>query len=73
LEVIYSDLNNKQSELTFDWVLIIGTGTLTVDTVNHAKANLNITTGATGTPVNVQVTITDPFGLASTINKQFLI
>jgi len=73
LEVIYSDLNNKQSELTIQWSLLIGTGTITQDNVNHAKAILDVTSGNPGSAVNVQVTITDPFGLSSTINKQFVL
>ena len=67
LSVIYSDADNKLTELTFTWLVLSGTATITgsLDT-----AVLDVTAAGN---VDVQVTITDPYGNYATISKVFTV
>ena len=67
IEVIYEDKDNKITELTFNWVVLSGPATITSD-LNNAILNVS----SIGS-VDVQVTVTDPFGNFASINKVFTI
>jgi hypothetical protein len=56
LEVIYEDKDNKLTELSFDWTVLSGSAVVVGDL---DKAQLDISAAGN---VEVQVTITDPFG-----------
>jgi len=64
---IWTDTNNPITELTFSWVLLQGVGTIVP---NLDKSTVTIT--ASGT-VEIQLTITDPFGASVTMNKIFTV
>lgn len=67
LTVIFDDLDNKVSELTFQWVVLQGSASIlgTLDT-----ANLSIASAGT---VEVQCTITDVFGNFTSLSKTFIV
>ena len=67
LTVIYSDADNTINELTFDWVLIQGDGTITG---NLDKASVILNAGGTVEP---QITITDIYGNYTTLSKVFVV
>lgn len=66
LTVIWDDKDNKITEMTFDWALNIGTGVI-LGNLDTATLDLSL-----GGPVEVQVTITDPFGNFATLTKQLI-
>lgn len=67
LVAVYDDSDNQLGELTFDWALLSGTGTLVGDL---DRATLTVTSAGA---VEVQLTITDAFGNYNSLTKQFTI
>lgn len=67
LTVIYKDNDNKLSELTFTWVVLLGSATI-VGTLDNAV--LAVT--AVGS-IQVQVTITDASGNFTSLTKTFIV
>jgi hypothetical protein len=63
----YKDNDNKLSELTFSWVVLLGSATITSYLDN---AVLAVT--AVGS-IQVQVTITDVFGNFTSLTKTFVV
>ena len=67
ISVIYDDKDNKITELNFAWTVLQGSGIVTGDL---DRAQLQIT--GTG-DVEVEVTITDPFGNYRSLSKIFTV
>ena len=65
LSVIYEDADNKLSELTFDWTVVLGNATIAG---NLDRAQLTINGAGT---IEIQVTITDYHGNYATLAKTF--
>jgi len=67
VNIIWNDKDNILSEMTFDWLILQGTATVT--------PNLDIAT--VDIPINgsieIQVTVTDPYGNFATLSKLFTI
>lgn len=66
LTVIWNDPDNIASEMIFDWVLLQGTGTLIGDL---DTATLDLTIGGN---IEIQCTITDPYGNFATLIKPLI-
>lgn len=68
LTVIYKDNDNKLSELTFTWVVLLGSATIASSYLDNAV--LNVT--AVGT-IQVRCTIQDIFGNSTSLTKTFIV
>jgi len=65
LTVIYDDPDNKDSEMTFDWIILQGDAS-----VGTGSDVVTLTVNSSGT-TEVQVRVTDPYGNYTSLDKTF--